>query len=378
MARLSSRALQLSSVFAAILLTACALVVALLYLGVIRFESQCDGYAPSELVLNCFEASDLRDPILVSPTGKLLVAGGYKKLTWIAHWDDKQRATVETQDLDFGETVESAAFSNDGARLAVYVRAPEEDTICLFDTLNRQLLKKWPTARSMYGIKLVFSDDGETLFTNPVERGDPLNRFAAITAWETSTGKLLGTIKTSREQWLGDFGFFQGRLLIAYERQTDYKEITICESAKPFSEARLVASIKAPGATSFDRVRFSPDGTRLAVSSHHAQPMRAYRVSDGQMLAELGQAYYGVTTATFPGFAFSRNGAHLAVSHSGGSATLWDISGARELGELGTLQGRRYNPMIDFVFGPDGKTLITRDYHAVVVWDISGFRDEDR
>jgi hypothetical protein len=34
--------------------------------------------------------------------------------------------------------------------------------------------------------------------------------------------------------------------------------------------------------------------------------------------------------------------------------------------------------MRDFVFGPDDKTLITRDYHAVVVWDISGFIDRDQ
>jgi hypothetical protein len=374
MTRLGSR---VSAVLVAILLTVCAIVVALVSFGVVRFESQCDGYAPSELVLNCFNANEFGEPLSVSPTGKLLVAGGYKKLTWIANWTDKGHATMETQSLDFGEHIDSAVFSNDGARLAVYVRDREEDALALFDTHNRQLLKKWPMPRSMYGVKLVLSDEGETLFANPVEPGNR-ERFAAIAAWEISTGKLLASVKTPNGQYLADFGIFQGRLLIAYDRESDHKEMTIWQSEKPYVETRFVASIKASGATSFDSARFSRDGTRLAVSSHHAQPMRMYRVSDGQLLGELGKPFYGVMTATFPGFALSNDGTMLAVSHSGGSATLCSVGSGKELGILQVLQGHRYSGMHDFVFGPDDKTLITRDYGAVVVWDISGFIDRDQ
>jgi hypothetical protein len=308
--------------------------------GVVRFESQCDGYSPNELVLNYFDANEFGEPLSVSPTGKLLVAGGYKKITWIANWDEKGRAALESQALDFGEHIDSAVFSNDGARLAVYVRAREEDTFALFDTHNRQLLKKWPMARSEYGVKLVLSDDGETLFANPVEFGNR-DRFSAITAWEISTGKLLASVQTPKDRYLADFGVFQGRLLIAHDRESDHKEITICTSEKPYSDTTFVAAIRASGATSFNTARFSRDGARLAVSSHHAQPMRVYRVSDGQLLGELGRPYYGVTSGTFPGFAFSNDGIMLAVSHSGGSATLCNVGSGNELGVLQVLQGRR-------------------------------------
>jgi hypothetical protein len=281
--RRGTKLLALSAFLAIVFFTACAILFALVTLGVVDLSSDSDGYAPSEMVLNCFDQHELWEPLCLSPDAKQLVAAGFRKLTWITNWDDRDRATTVVQDLDFGERVESATFSKDGAQFAVYVRAPTEDTIAVFDARNRQLLKKWPTSRSLYDIKIHFSDDGEVLFTDPVEPENKSEHLSAITVWEISTGKLHGSIRTPKESRLADFCFSQGRLLFAYEDQVDHKEITIYESERPYVHKKFVASIKAPDPTSFDSVRFSADGARI-----------------------------------------------LAVSNSGGSVTLWSVASAKE------------------------------------------------
>jgi WD40 repeat protein len=376
MSRRGSKSLEVLAVLAALFLIACTVFLGLVAFGIVHFQTLADDYPQSDLILNCFDNGTASwEPLCVSPTGEYLVAGGFRKLTWITKWNEKNQATAEIQDLDFGERVVSAAFSKDGTRIAVFVRGPEEDAIALLNVSNRQILIKWPTSRSHYDIKLRFSEDGELLFTNPVEQANQLENFGAVTTWETSTGNLVGIIRTPKEFYLGDFSCFQGRLLIAYERIDDYKEIQIYESEKPFSKAKLLVSIKAPDASAFNAVRLSSDATRLAVSSHHAQPMKVYNVSDGRLVTDLQKAHYGVMSGDFPGFAISRNGKYLATSNSGGSGTLWNVATGKELGEL---KGRRYNGPHNMVFGPDDKTLITCDYHALVIWDISGFINQDQ
>src|SRR5215471_15675832 len=146
MARRGSKLLEVLATLAVIFLTVSAILVGLVYFGVLQFQSLADDYPSSELILNCFEQHDLWEPLCVSPTGKQLVAPGFRKLNWIANWNDRNRATREIQDLDFGERVESVAFSKDGALIAVYVRALAEDAIGVFDARNKQLQTKWPTS----------------------------------------------------------------------------------------------------------------------------------------------------------------------------------------------------------------------------------------
>jgi len=378
MARRRSRSLEVVAVLIALFLTAYAIFLGLVSFGVVKipsgvlqFQSPSDNYPQSDLILNCFaDKHEVWSPLCVSPTGEHLVAGGFKKLIWIAKWNEKNQATMDIQDLAFDDRVESAAFSKDGSRIAVYLPGNAKGTIAIFDVQSRQLLSKWPTPRFQYDLKLVFSDDREVLFANPVERTNRLENLEGIVGWEISSGKLLSFIKTPNEFYLADFGFFGGRLLIAYERSEDYKEIQIYESEKPFSKANPVVAIEAPGASAFDSVMFSADGTRLAASSHFGQPTRVYNVSDGRLISELEKAYCGISCRDFHGFKLSKSAKYLATSNSNNCASLWSVRTAKE---LGVLQCHRKQNVIDIVFGPDDKTLITNDSHAVVIWDVSGF-----
>jgi WD40 repeat protein len=334
-----------------------------------------DDYAPKDRVLNCFDANELSLPLAVCPEGKQLVAAGFRKQIWVTDWDDRNRTATSGQELDFGEKADAAAFCGDGRRLAVYARSPAQDTLAVLDPRTRQVLKKWPAPRSIYTPALRLSHDGAVLAMNPVEQAGRSELFEAVMLWDTSTGQLLGALPTPQGSYLTDFVLCGGRVLLAYLRLHDYKEIWIFESPAPYAQARPVNAIAAPGATIFNGVRFSADGARLAVTSHHAQPLKVYAVSDGHLIAEFEKPHYGVMTAGFPGFALSPSGRFAASSNSGGTINLLDVASARE---LCTLEGRRYNGPHEVVFGPNDATLISRDNHAVVVWDIHDLVAQDR
>ena len=70
--------------------------------------------------------------------------------------------------------------------------------------------------------------------------------------------------------------------------------------------------------------------------------------------------------------AFSRSGTFLAISYSDDTVVLWRIDSAQELSRL---RGLPIYPIRFLDFGPDDKTLITRDAKATVVWDISRYVD---
>jgi len=369
--RFASKSVWLLAVLASVLLIAFAIGVVVRCLSSIP---DCDAYTPNERVMNCFDANGLREPLVVCPEGKLLVGAGFRKLTWVTDLDDRSRTVAIVQELDFGEGVEAAAFSGDGRRVAFFARSPAQDVIAVFDARTRELLNKWPGPRSIYGPKLRLSHDGAVLALNSVEvhRAD---HFEAVTVWDTSTGKLVGSVATPKDSYLTDFVLHRGRMLLAYQSTPDYKEISIYESAAPYTRTALVSSIKAPGATVFDSGRFSVDGTRLAVASHHAQPIVVYAVSDGHAIAAFDKAYYGVSTTSFPGFVFSADGKFVAASNSGGGVSLLSVDSAKE---LCTFEGRRYDGMHELVFGPDNGTLISIDSRAVVVWNIRDLVGHDR
>jgi WD40 repeat protein len=373
--RSGSKSLEVLAVLAALFLIACTIFLGLIAFGVGQFQSPADDYPQSDLIINrLVDTDEIWRPLCVSPSGEYLVAGGFKQLSWVAKWNEKNRATKEIQHLEFDERVESLTFSKDGSHFAIYLRGRAAGIMAVFDAGNRQLVTKWPTSGFQHDVKLLLSDDGKLVFANPIERSSRLEDFQAITAWETSTGKLLSSIKTPKKFDLGDFGFFRGRLFIAYERMDDYREIQIYESEKPFSRASFVVSIKAPGASSFSGVRFSADGTSLAVPTHFCQPTLVYNLSDGRLVSELPKAYGGTSSDGYPGFALSKTGKFLATSNSNEGATLWSVATSKE---LGTLQGPRNGLMDNIVFGLDDKTLITCNSHVLVIWDISRFMNQE-
>ncbi|MGH8070026.1 MAG: tetratricopeptide repeat protein [Candidatus Entotheonellia bacterium] len=109
-------------------------------------------------------------------------------------------------------------------------------------------------------------------------------------------------------------------------------------------------------------VAFSPDGARLATTSHD-QTAKVWDASAGQALLTLAGH-----TETVSGVAFSPDGARLATASGDGTAKVWDASAGRE---LLTLTGHTAG-VNGVAFSPDGTRLATTSHDQTAkVWDAS-------
>ena len=110
------------------------------------------------------------------------------------------------------------------------------------------------------------------------------------------------------------------------------------------------------GKGQINAVRYSPDGTRLAVGG--SVNIWIYDTTTSQEVAVLAGH-----TSEILSVAFSPDGKMLASSSRDNSVILWDT----ETGEQkDTFAGRR-----DVVFSPDGKTLASSSWHdTVLLWDL--------
>lgn len=353
------RLLELPIILGSIVGIAYMVYAVAIYLGpLILYPSQAD-YAPAELVLNRFDPYGGRHDFAVSPTGKQLVAAGPGRIYWIADWDDRERTQIQIQQLDAGEEVYAAAYSGDGKRIAFEIAKYGEPSttarIVLYDSQTRELISKSPPLSYRWIFELMISYDGTLLLT---ESNDGLN----LEIRKTATGEILRTLKIPEGRGWTDLTS-RGRLMVV-RCDDDYKEFTIYEAEEPYANAKLIGSIQASAGTQLTHPLFSPDGSLLAVRSHPTLGLNVYRVSDGQLLAKLERPYHAVC------YAFSSSGTVLAISYSDDTVVLWRIELARE---LCMLRGLPFYPIRFLAFGPDDKSLITRDAKATVVWDISRF-----
>jgi WD40 repeat protein len=334
------------------------MIYVVIYLGpLILYPSQAD-YAPAELVLNRFDPyCGWRHDMAVSPTGKQLVAAGPGRIYWIAHWDDKGHTRIDRHELDIADRVYAAAYSGDGTKVGFFIeergKQPRTTRIEFYDPRRRQLVSKWATGPDHWIFNLLISPDGSLLLTESTD---------GLEIRKTASGEILRTLKIPEGRGWRDLTS-SGRLMIVH-CDDDYKEFTIYEDEEPYGNPKLISSIQAPAGTQLTHALFSPDGGLLAVRAHPALGVNVYRVSDGQLLAKLERPYHAVR------YTFSSRGTFLAISYSDDRVVLWRIDPAQE---LCTLRGLPFYPIRFLAFGPDDKTLITRDAKATVVWDISRY-----
>ena len=325
------------------------------------FRSPCADYQPHELVLNCFDDGEIWDPFCTSPDGKKLVAAGPCKFTWIDNWDKKQSASETAHALDICP-IQDISFSGDGRRLGIYAGALKADEISVFYAHSREPANSWQLPHCEWNHQLVLSQDGALVATQCPK---------GVEIWKSSTGELLDSIPTPENFYPASFCFSQGRLLIVYYEE-DFRKISIYGLEEPGKHMRLVSSLKTSSQDIFNGVAMSADGSLFGVN-HGLRTINVYQTCDSKLLAEFKNAG-GITSSNhFEGFSLSSDGRFLASSNPGypddDTVTVWAVR-TRKL--LCTFRGFRSTP--DYLaFGPDSKTLLTRDGHAVAVWDISTF-----
>jgi WD40 repeat protein len=330
------------------------------------FYSPCADYQPHELILNCFSASEIWDPFAASPDGKQIVAASFGQFYWIDNWDDKQGASKTAKKLAICP-IQDIGFSDNGRRLGIYAGARKADEISIFDAHSRELVNCWRVPPCEHSHELVLSHDGDFL---------AIQCPKLVEVWESSTGQLLNSIPTPENLYPACLCSSKGGVLIAYYEE-NYLQITICGLEKPFKKTIVISTIRTPGPDIFNGAAISPDGSLLGVNLGF-RTINVYQVCDSKLVAEFKNAGGMTSSNHFEGFVFSPDAKFLATSNPGNpdddTVTIWTI---RLQKELCTLRGFRSTPHY-LAFGPASKTLITRDGHAVAVWDISGFgRDGD-
>jgi eukaryotic-like serine/threonine-protein kinase len=135
---------------------------------------------------------------------------------------------------------------------------------------------------------------------------------------------------------------------------------------------RILRPADAVGATTYS-VGFSPDGRRLA-SSTHTEAKRSYHfwsVDTWEMVLCIDQERNGVA---FHSPAFTSDRRMMAMGIAPDQVLLADAATGRELARLTTLQSMTPTPL---VFSPDGTKLVARtDQETVLVWDLRRIRDQ--
>ncbi len=135
---------------------------------------------------------------------------------------------------------------------------------------------------------------------------------------------------------------------------------------------RILRPADVVGATTYS-VGFSPDGRRLA-SSTHTEAKRSYHfwsVDTWEMALCIDQERNGVA---FHSPAFTSDGRLMALGIAPDQVLLADAATGRELARLTTLQSMTPTPL---VFSSDGTKLIARtDQETVLVWNLRRIRDQ--
>jgi WD40 repeat protein/DNA-binding SARP family transcriptional activator/tRNA A-37 threonylcarbamoyl transferase component Bud32 len=197
-----------------------------------------------------------------------------------------------------------------------------------------------------------FNPDGTRIATSSADKTAKM--------WDAATGKLLFTLMTNETVWDAVFSPDGKRLATS-----GFTEVILWDAAT--GQKQFTLSGKSPGAaTGFDigvgRIRFSPDGTRLAVANMDGVP-KVWDLSTRTEVFSL-TGHKQICKA----IAYSPDGKLLATGSDDGIVKLWDAQTGKE---LLTLTGHK--PLVRGVaFSPDGTRLVSVDEGAVLkVWQVA-------
>jgi WD40 repeat protein/transcriptional regulator with XRE-family HTH domain len=245
--------------------------------------------------------------------------------------------------------VNGIAYSPDGRRVAT---ASDDQSVRLWDSRTGEELLTFSGHRDAV-FDVAFSLDGRRLATVSNDR--------AAKVWDVETGEELLTF-SGHQATVFDVAFGPDGNRVATSGMDQHVRIWDADSGNELLALPFETGDQLRGLV------FSPDGTRIAVTSTRFPWGRVWDAATGEVLLSGFPDHHD----SLVDIAFSPNGKFIATASSDTKAKIWDsITGE----VLHTLSGHTL-PVTGVAFSPDGTQLVTVSWdHTARVWDLTLARE---
>jgi WD40 repeat protein len=306
---------------------------------------------------------DVLEPtaVALSPDGKRLATGDARGALRL--WDVATREEVRKWRFRDATSMRAVAFSPDGKLLACargngQGNLPGEAPVHLLDVETGKEVRAFSGHRECVHA-LAFSPDGKTLASSG---GDIFHKdLLSVRLWDVATGEQVWVEKEHA-----------GMIAFSPDGKTLAEGFGGAVRFLRASDGHVLLAVDAHRSP-ISAVSFSPDGTRLATSSHD-NTIRLWNVADGKELTPvqaMGEGVYSV--------AFSPDGKVLATRSGDNLIRLWDVGSTKQLKSLSlseTMESSGDGPFHyrtrTVSFSPDGRFVAATGpvNKTMYVWEV--------
>jgi WD40 repeat protein len=242
-------------------------------------------------------------------------------------------------------SAQSLAFSADGRALAV---AGFGSIVRFFDASSGEELQPLPAVAENEATRVAFSRDGKHVATCGVS--------GIVTLWAWNDRRRLGELY-SRDGRMNNLIFSSDGSALATSESAGLVKLWDV----PAGSERM--TFQASQGNAVAMLALSADGALIATASYPEREVRLWNVTDGELRTALPKTALGVRA-----LAFSPDGTLLAIAGEDGTAVLWGVNEARELGSVRANE----RGLQSIAFSNDGRVLATGGTDGYVrLWDVA-------
>jgi WD40 repeat protein len=295
----------------------------------------------------------------ISPDGKSVAVAGHG--SGITLWALQSGQNIRTLPLPDGDRMEQRplrlSFTPDGKLLAAsYTEAGRS---LVFDVVMGAIRIKLGGKDDYCCFSLTLSPDGKTMAAAVCDPAGPLNTAKhEVHLLETSTGKLIRVLHKSHQGGIGS-------LPLAFSPNGKSLAFSVNERIFVYETTTGKAQASFDSRSFPSDLIFTPDGTRLAWYAYSGH-VGVWDLATEKIVHALDSRFgHGSSLAISP------DGKTVALGGGEANLRLWEMATGKE--QFTEYQGHD-SCIVDQIFSPDGKTLVTTGHRQTFLWDTSTWK----